>query len=246
MNHSESAIQVFFTKEYSRFSMITGNRQLNEGKIKKIMADIENGCDLLRYCPVLVYEQNNKLSIIDGQHRFKVAQMLRSPIWYIIASELSLYEIAKMNSNTEKWKDRDYINCYVELGNENYKILRRFLNTYPVPVTVATALLESGKIKSGGSIKQNFEQGKFQVKHEENAIEFLELINTILFKEKYNRNFLQAIETIQSAGKIKICDFIERINNFCEDVKYQPDVKSYLLHLEQVYNKGKQSRITIY
>lgn len=246
MIHTESATQIFCTKEYSRFNMINGNRQLNEAKIKRIIKEIENGCNLLRYCPIIVCVNGERLNIVDGQHRFWVSKQLKYPVWYVIADELSLYDIAKMNSNTEKWKEKDYINCYVQLGNEHYEILRQTIEKYPVAVTTAISLLATGKVNNGTRAKASFEQGKFEVKYGRQAVEFLDKVMVINYAEKFNRNFLLAIQVIDTSGKVKFSDLVEKINMESEDLRWQPDHKSYLVHLEQIFNKGKHSRFTIY
>lgn len=82
MNHVESSIKIYFTREYSLFNMLQGNRELNNAKIKRIKFDIMGGLDVLRYCPILVIEnkQTGRLDIIDGQHRFWVAKEMKSKV----------------------------------------------------------------------------------------------------------------------------------------------------------------------
>ena len=153
MIHTESSIKIYHTNEYGRFRIIQGNRQLNESKINKIRSDIEDGIDFLKYCPIIVVENDGRLDIIDGQHRFYVAKQICSRVWYIIAQATSLYEIAKVNSNTEKWKDRDFINCYVQNGNEHYATLAKFREHTGFPVTICLKLLTKGTVSSGGGTK---------------------------------------------------------------------------------------------
>ena len=108
--HIESTIKVYVTKDWSLFGFKEGNRPLNKSKIKKIIADINGGSNLLKYCPIIVVPSGNKLTVIDGQHRLEVAKQLKTYIYYVIHDGMSLYEIAKMNSATEKWKPKDFIN----------------------------------------------------------------------------------------------------------------------------------------
>src|SRR3990167_9828888 len=107
MNHLESNIKIYFTRDYSIFKNIAGNRLLNENKINKIIYEIKNGLDVLSYCPIIVDED---MRVIDGQHRLYIARKLQSNIWYVISKKkLSILDIAKVNTNTERWKLKDFI-----------------------------------------------------------------------------------------------------------------------------------------
>lgn len=74
MTHTEATVKIYHTSQYSLFKMINGNRQLNEPKIKKIIAEIQSGNDMLKYYPVQVKENNGRLDILDGQHRFYICK----------------------------------------------------------------------------------------------------------------------------------------------------------------------------
>lgn len=127
MQHTEATIQIYFTKDYARFNMINGNRQLNDAKIKKIITEINGGNDMLRYYPIQVRQNKERLDILDGQHRFWISKKLARGVFYILVQEeKSMPDIAKINSNVEKWKNEDFINCYVQHGNSNYQIIREF------------------------------------------------------------------------------------------------------------------------
>lgn len=247
MEHIESAIKVFFTKDYSRFRMINGNRQLNEQKIKRIINDMENGIDVLRYCPVLVKENGQRLDIIDGQHRFYVSRKRKTNVWYILVEEMTLHSIAKINSNTEKWKTKDFINCYVQIGNENYVKLRELIEKYPISITDALCMLQEGTVIGGGNHKKDdFEQGHFKVQHATFTHNLLSIVSLFQFPNKYSRGFLIAIQKVIDGEKVNIEEFISKINANKFDLIKQSTYKEYLLNLESVYNKGKQNRIIIY
>ncbi len=248
MKHTESSIRVYFSKDYSLFRMLVGNRQLNDTKIKKIISDINNGTDVLRYCPIMVAEKNGKLEIIDGQHRFWVSKKIKSPVWYIIAEDMSLYDIAKMNSNTEKWKSKDFVNCYVQLGNENYLRLQELMDKYPVSISTMIVMLQRGTISdgSGGSTKKGFERGDFEVNHLKFTIDLLETCNRIESPNRFSRHFIMAIDKIIRSGKVSIEEVISKINAAPEALEPQGSYKAYLTAMENIYNKNKQKRTVIF
>ncbi len=178
MQHTESSIKIYHTKEYARFRMITGNRQLNELKIRHIMKDINGGLDVLRYCTILIKEVKGILEIIDGQHRFYFSKKMKGGVWYILAEDMSLMDIAKINSNTEKWKDKDFINCYVQLGNKHYLQLQEFIDTYGFPISVSLTMLSRGyMVGEGGGTRNSrhrFRSGAFEVQELQKATDLAE------------------------------------------------------------------------
>lgn len=248
MIHIESSIKIYYTKDYSIFKNIVGNRLLNEGKIKRIIADIEDGLDMLRYYPILV---DKNMRVIDGQHRLYVAKTIKSNVWYIVIhDEMELHEIAKVNSNVEKWSKKDFINCYSMQGNKNYETLQQFLTQYGFPVSVAVQLLAKGKMHDGGAtelIKIQFERGEFVVKHLDKATALAQKVEQFNeFKARKSGGFIDAIDKILLAQK---CDFnilVEKYQKRPDALKVQPATKQYILNLEEIYNHQSKVRRIIF
>jgi hypothetical protein len=248
--HTESMVKVFFTKDYRRFVKVQGNRTLNKKKIKRIKDDIAAGLDLLKYCPIIVAEKDGKLEIIDGQHRFAVATELKSHVWYIVADELTLLEIAKMNSNTEKWKNRDFIHCYTSQGNEHYAKIDEFMKKYGFPMSVTVGLLTKGTILADGSsvaMMNDFQAGTVKVTRYADAVKVAETVMAFEgFAAKCSRTFVVAVCKILEAEKMPIEDVIEAYRNNKERLQAHGNWKDYLVNLETIVNIGKSKRRVIY
>ena len=247
--HIESPVKIYVTRDYGLFGLLQGNRSLNKNKIKKIKDEIAAGTNLLKYCPIIVMEAEGKLKVIDGQHRLEVAKQIQSYVWYVISNELSLYEIAKMNSNTEKWKGSDFINCYAVGGNHNYTKLKEFINVYDCPLNVALQLLSKGtKIDNAGSKDMElFRQGKYQVKKEQEAISVMQQIQVFSsFKGHMTGAFIIAICRIIMADKIALDDVLKAYNANPDKLSLNKNWKEYLLNLETIVNIGKSKRRVIY
>jgi len=251
MQHQESNLKIYFTNDYSRFKFLLGNRQLNDSKIKRIMKDIAEGIDVLRYNPIQVVERNGRLEIADGQHRFYIARTLKRPVHYIVMEEsLQLHDIAKVNSNTEKWKTKDFINCYVEQGNENYQQLQDFMDSYGFSATTSIKLLQNGNPGTeAGLIKgaQDFQRGEFEVRFLDKALQIADTVCQFKsFKFYKERGFIIAIYRIMEAGKITIDELIQKYQKHPELLERQAGFKEYIFNLESIYNKGKQQRVVIF
>jgi hypothetical protein len=247
MENKKCTVQIFESSDYSRFNMVKGNRELDMNKLKKILADIDRGTNLLKYVPILVVEKKGKFDIVDGQHRFMVSKKIKSPIFYIIGESLSLYDIARMNSNTEKWKSKDFINCYSELGNENYKKLEAFLKSFPgLTVSHAIRMLSRGKGAEKISSIENFQMGQFVVSSEKEAFDICNAAKEFNFVCKYAPAFLVAISKIMDAGHITIGDLAGKVNAAPDQLHSHINYKKYLLNLEEIANKNKHKRVAIY
>jgi len=249
--HEESDVKIYKSKDYRRFQFKNGNRVRNPNKIKNIKKDIAAGLNVLMLCPIVVVEQpDGYLEIADGQHRFIVSEETGDYVWYVIAASLSLLDIAKVNSNTERWKDKDFINCYEAQGNEHYRGLQNFMTAWGLPVTTSIQLLTSGVIdkdNGGAKGKQDFTDGKFEIKALEKANETMERVMLFNgFAGLKQRAFIAAICTIAKSGKISLEDLAEKFRKYPDDLTVQMNQKEYLLVLEKVYNKNKHSREVIY
>jgi hypothetical protein len=245
--HAPATHKIYFTREYTWFKNIHGNRLLNESKINRIIKDIKAGLDILKYCPIIV---DREMNVIDGQHRLFVAKKLKSNIWYVISDNLSLHEIAKINSNTERWKAKDFIHCYSIQGNKHYKDLENFMDTHNIPLGPALLLLRNGTTMSGGAgltVKDEFESGRFQVKQLQKATEVVDMVKQ--FKKHpgfLKRGFIDAVCKLMEGGK---CDFEHLLKKFTgnpDALRECPDTKTYLKAIEDVYNIGQKQRKVIY
>jgi len=242
---------VFQSMEYSLFKMITGNRQLNETKIKKIIKDINAGIDVLKYYPIQVIEKNKRLEILDGQHRFYICKKLKRPVFYIVMKEeKKLSDIAKINSNVEKWKVKDYINCYVQQGIDDYRILQDFMEKYKISGSTSMKLLYTGTPGNEGvdsKTTEKFQRGEFRAKHVNTAIEIAEACKTFSsFEFHRERGFVIAIYRIIRANKIKIEELHERFLRNPTALTRHASFKDYIYNLEQIFNMGKQKRVVVF
>lgn len=251
MKHKSSEVQVFMTDDYKVFRMINGNRPLNKKKIEKIISEIKEGNDVLNECPILVTESNGSLEVKDGQHRFHVAKQLKRAVHYIVKKQdMSLYNIAKMNTNTDKWKAEDYINCYVAAGDDHYKKLKEFHKKYDISIGSCLTLLTYGIQKHDGTIAElyaQFQQGIFKIKTWKEAVQFMELCKSFsTYKYWSSRGFLIAMTKIVTKGTCQMDVLVKKFNDNPQMISYSPDWKKIVANLEDIYNKGNSKRRTIF
>jgi hypothetical protein len=253
MEHTKSKTIVYHSSDYKRFRMVDGNRAINKNKIARIIKEIKEGNDVLDESPILVTESRNSLEIKDGQHRFMVAQELKRPVHYILkGKDMSIFNVARVNSNTEKWKGMDFINAYSKSGNhtEDYKTLGKFHKEYGFAITACLILLAHGSLKSEGSnesLTAQFQNGTFQVKKLKEARLFAELCKIFDKHPGWNgRGFTYAVSRIIACGQ---CDFDVLKKKFLRDplkLTSHPNWKGYADNLQRIYNFDNSKQRVIY
>jgi hypothetical protein len=250
VKHVQASTPIYFTNEHGRFKMLNGNRQLNEGKINRIIREISEGNDMLRYYPIQVKESGDRLEILDGQHRFFICRKLNRPVFYILVKEeKSMADIAKINSNVEKWKNSDFIYCYSQQGNEHYKRLQEFVDTYNINIGTSINLLQTGHPGNDGSGSNNrheFAHGLFTCNFLKEAIELAEHCKKFQpFEYWRDRGFIIAVHKIKEAGLVSLDELLVNCKKYPELLMKQHSPKEYIYMLEQVYNSRKQKRVVI-
>lgn len=247
ITHKASTVPVYQTEDYSLFGMMKGNRPLNQNKIGRIVKQIENGNDMLPYYPIQVRVEDDQLIILDGQHRFFISRKLNKPVHYIVVMEKkTMLDIANINSNVEKWKPEDFINCYITAGINEYKILKDYIQAYGFSLGICLSLLSLGDPGSANGsntlLHQQFTDGTFKVNTPVEANEFGELCkNFSSFKNWRSRNLLIALFRIMKAKKIDFDELIAAYNRNPGMLKEQANFKDYIVNLEQIINVNKRT-----
>jgi hypothetical protein len=250
--HLTSTVAVFQSDNYKNFSFIAGNRPLNENKIKNIIKEIEGGNDVLQYYPIQVKVEDNKMLILDGQHRFFISKKLKRPVYYILVHEnKTMVEIAKINSNTEKWSNGNYINCYVQAKNQNYITLKNYIDEYGFSVGVCLNMLSNGTSgnATGGSrhLQSDFQNGAFEVKTPKEARELAEKVKRFsAFTNWRSRVFVFAIVRLLQADKYPFDEIVAAFEKHKESYQDKAHWKDHLTQLEGIVNIGKKIRVAIY
>ena len=170
------AYNVYTTRDYSIFKRLTGNRDIPESRISKIVDSIQKIGWI--HNPIVV---NEKMEVIDGQGRLTALQRLKMPVEYIIAPGAGTKECVYMNMNMVNWKLPDFIKSYAEQGNENFQRLLALINKYANGNLdiISTAVYRVSKSKH-----KDIKEGTLQLTEEQYkaAIPRLEFIKPLLEK----------------------------------------------------------------
>jgi hypothetical protein len=145
------------TIKYSQFKFIRGNREIKEHHVLAVKAWIESR-NLLEYRPILV---NEKMEVIDGQHRLKAAERLGVPIFYTIQKGATGQDVIAYNTGNLKWTREDSLNYFLKEGNENYIAFFNFMNKHKLIINTTMDIFSNFDSFSG----EDFLTGKIVWPH---------------------------------------------------------------------------------
>lgn len=171
------------TTKYNIFQHFIENRPISQ---KHVDALAQDPTFKTKFCtsPILV---NSDFFIIDGQHRFRAAQKLNIPIYYIIDPEATEGDIRMRNSQMNNWKGIDYIH-YFAGKNEDYKLLMDIRDKHKLTLSFINAAII--KICGYKHIKYTYMLKNGEVK-------------IMKFKDILNEFFDSYVPSIKLATKVK-------------------------------------------
>jgi len=244
-NSEVSSVHIFWTKDYGMFRFLKGNRDLNELKIKRIIRSVEDGLEFFKYCPIMI---NSEGYVIDGQHRLYVCKKLGLNVYYVIVPDFSLRQVAEMNNNASKWKEKDYLNCYIDVGIEHYKVLSDFIDKYHINIGIAISLLSLGRVQSGGGSRDDFRDGLFKVNFHDHACKLMNAVSDFKeYCESWNsRSFIHAVQILRSSKDYKHDDFMIKLQRHDLLIERRSTSKDYLAQMEGLYNYHNSGRKRLY
>lgn len=241
-------MEILTSKKYDEFTTILGNRNVSKKKVERLVADINSGLNLLPYCPIVVYKNEEKFMIIDGQHRLEASKEVESPVHYVICEPLDLKQIARLNSRSDKWKNSDFLDCYVQLGFDDYLVLKEVMDIWGLVYSAAIDFLMFGDLDANARGMDTFRDGDFKANHTEYLTELMDLTWSIFDRYKFrsDRYLVKAMKKLVDGGK---CDFDHLKSKVAEapnEMDQQQNWKDYIYNIEKVYNHRCSNRTVIF
>jgi len=142
------------SKNYEMFIFRDDNREkIDQTHVRKLMHSIEMR-NLLEFRPIVV---NEKMEVIDGQHRLLAAKALGIEIYYEIQKNIEITDIIPLNV-AKNWTFSDYLNFYVKNKNEHYVKLKEIMTTYNLSIKIALRICSNDNIET---LHSNFRSGNF-------------------------------------------------------------------------------------
>ncbi len=255
-NHVQQAKEVnkvYKTNNLSMFKQIDGNRIPNIQHVRRLSDSIR--VYGMKCNPILV---NERMEVIDGQHRLMAAKEAESFVYYIIVNGYSLSEVHTLNLNQKNWTKKDFMEGYANMGVESYIKLREFVNKNDDYVfNDCIALCQNNtshnqnmlahKIYKNPNQVQVFEEGTWICGDIILAQDFANKIRMIKsYYTGYNRSAF--VSTMIGLLKKEIFDF----NEFMHKVRLQPTAlvdcanrEQYKTLIEDIYNYKSRNKVSL-
>jgi hypothetical protein len=148
--------KVFKTDNLGQFQKIEGNRDLDHVHLSRLRESIRSD-NRLSAAPIIV---NEKLEVIDGQHRLAAARELGLEIYFIIVVGADRDSMIVLNQNVQNWKPRDFAEYWVRKGHEGYKVYLEFIKQYGLEHQIIMCLFSDFRGSSGSTVRA-FRAGEF-------------------------------------------------------------------------------------
>lgn len=234
--------KILSTKDYNLFKKMVGNRPTQLFRVKKILKSIEKVGYITN--PIIV---NDKMEIIDGQARFEALKQLNLPIDYIIVNNAGIKECISMNTYNSNWKEMDYINSYVNVGNINYIRFKELLDTYRQGLYVTstavkgTLKLESRAVRDGDLIitENEFDKAKDKLSW---ICKFNSFINNVNGNKTTLKQVLILASTMPEVDRNRL---EENVMKYIDMIKAYGNGESCACAIEEIYNRNARNPVYI-
>jgi hypothetical protein len=208
--------------------------------VKKLKLAIQQDPETIKYNPILV---NEKLEVIDGQHRLEAIKQLGLDVYYVKVDGLKLNDVQLLNSVSKNWQPLDYAKAFATLGNVNYE--------YYLDVKQGTFSLNHDSLLRYLSLdnpitSQSFNEGKLKVDNYPRSLDLLgQLFDVGQYYERYKiRSFALAFLRFATSKGYDHKRMLQQIksygNKYLEDYSKEQD---YFIALNKIYNHAKRQKV---
>lgn len=152
------------TTNYAMFTVSKENRDVDPKHLRKLKPSMV-AYGWIEAFPMLVKKTKLGLEIVDGQHRFFIAQELGIEVWYKVDAED--YDVARINAGQVPWNTRNYAESYAKRGHPEYAEVLAFAGANRMSTSQAAALLAGQSNFS--NVRDEWRTGKYKITDRDHA-----------------------------------------------------------------------------
>jgi len=237
------------TKDYESFGLVKENRGINPKHVEGLVESMKT-LDL--NVPILVKKGvDNRLLIIDGQHRFEATKRLGKAIYYIeVASEVNIQQMRQLNENQSRWLTNDYLESYVKSEEDPqgpYHTFAWFKDRYKFPFLINIDLLCSTPMQK--TSMKTFKEGNIIIKDLPGAIERADFITSLKQYNQYcvRRSFILALViAMRSPQPLERERFRNQLVKHRSYLYKCDSAAQYMDCINKIYNHGMHNKDVVY
>ena len=234
---------VYLTRDYEQFTLIGGNRTIDKKNVLKIMTSMS---EKFLINPIIV---NEKLQIIDGQHRWQACKSLKKPVLFVINEGYGENEIVILNQNQKNWSISDFHERYVYDGKRAYIQLDNFKAEYNLSLNQSLIIGDDGWTGPGSmDVKKLFQAGDWVFVSPKKSMAIAHKYNEVRDYWDFSGStpFLKALIQILKNKNLNWNQFVRQAKKNPEIVEKRSEVHDYCRLFQRMYNKNKKSRLRLW
>jgi hypothetical protein len=234
----DGRFQVFTTKNCSFFTCMEENRLINEAHVQALMESFAKD----GYLFTILYV-NEKLQIIDGQHRQEAVKRSGLPVYFMVMPGWGIKEVTILNMNSRNWTVVDFMEAHAESGNPNYIRFKEFFDAHEFDVTVCQFII-TGRRSRGYASSDEFRLGNTQIDDQLLTAAYVKSKKILEFKPFHpygfkSRNFVEAMLALFTASGYEHDHMVAKLTTYPEMILIQARplrVEEYLRIFTDKYN----------
>lgn len=261
VNYEEG--KIYSTKNYNKLKLMAGNRKINENNLKSLVKNMSH-----KYYgkanPIIV---NEKMEIIDGQHRYNACKILGLPVYFMVRKDKNINDVIILNNSGKSWSNKDYTNANINSvsnpsNHKTYERIKEIMDYYKITESTLINILNILKEVNIKKIRDSYKAGTIEITDKEfeyietflidlddlsdfkkyKSIMFVRAFLSLYRTEGYNHNIMKNKIKFYSKSFKDIIHSAE--NDYCEMLcdLYNTNNKSYkiltLINKRAGKNKG--------
>ena len=212
------SLPLYETNDYSIFKFIKENRETNRIQVNKLVRVINERGNISKIAPILV---NEKLEIIDGQHRLKAfeqvanEQGIKHNINFIVRDDLNARDAMQLNAGAKPWTPDDYARFHAKMGNRNYMIFLNFRDRFELNADVLFKYLAP----LDGN-RSDFQNGHFIVANENESRKWCSRLEQMkqYYSDYKHRSFALAFLELVSHKNYDHSRMLDQLDQYASDL----------------------------
>lgn len=234
--------KVYSTTNYDLFKFLKGNRLVRPRNLVRITESMKEKQLII---PIIV---NEKMEIIDGQHRYLSSKELGKPVYFIIQEGYKIDDVERANRAGSNWDLNDFLGSFAEKGLSSYVILKDIVDTHGVPISDILKVIAKIKKQSIPNVIIDFKDEVLEITDDnfEKIRDFctsLQVFNT--FKDYDTSRFIGSFMALYFNPKYDQAIMKAKYESYSNKLSHKATQNDYLTVLcNEIYSfrsKGKDS-----